>query len=154
MMYFEDLSYYSYESLVPISRIRNVGWLSKKCDFHRGDLPGEVKNKIVRLVEDSDLREGVVFNQSRGLHFCELCAKPEMSADELFFGVASSSAEILIPDVTRENSYFAAPALIAHYVSNHEYLPPSEFVNSVLAFRPESQVGAQEIFDRVCSEST
>jgi hypothetical protein len=41
------------------------------------------------------------------------------------------SAEIRVPG--KGNIVFAAPEMIAHYVIMHEYRPPEEFIEAVLA---------------------
>ena len=64
----------------------------------------------------------------RGLHDCSLCAE-ESSAARL----DSSYLNLLIPGV---GVVYAAPAAILHYIEEHSYLPPADFIGAVDACPP------------------
>ena len=53
-----------------------------------------------------------------GPHNCELCA------------AHLDSGEIIVP---AGELLFVAPTMVAHYVAQHEYLPPLAFVRAVMA---------------------
>jgi hypothetical protein len=42
------------------------------------------------------------------------------------------NGEIYVPG--RSNIVYVAPALVAHYVEKHDYLPPAEFIDALMAF--------------------
>jgi hypothetical protein len=69
-----------------------------------------------------------------GYHQCPFC--PAYPARERINGELASlgSAEIRVHGPTAE---YAAPNLIYHYVIAHEYLPPDEFIEAVLADRSD-----------------
>jgi len=53
--------------------------------------------------------------------------------------VLLGGAEIWIPDSSQ--GYFAAPDLIIHYIEEHQYLPPREFL-SALAIVDPAELGS------------
>lgn len=137
MTHFPDLSPYRYGEHAmsvggtpPRDGSLNVGWLSSAHALPTGDVPDEVVPKILRLV----LYHGV--NVMRGHHDCELCfeefGRPgtavcmEADGHEVWLG----NAEIRVTD--RNGVVYAAPSLVAHYISAHRYLPPPDFIEAVL----------------------
>jgi hypothetical protein len=93
-------------------RVRAIGWLAAGHDFARGPLDEEVASITERLAAD-----GWIHVVACGPHECELCHS------------AHSSANLLVPG---NNVLYVAPAMVAHYMRKHEYLPPTEFRESVL----------------------
>jgi hypothetical protein len=74
--------------------------------------------------------------ESRGYHPCRFCDDStypvRMSVgDET---ICLGSAELRVSDGTLT---YAAPNLILHYVSDHKYLPPSEFIRALVNAIPE-----------------
>jgi hypothetical protein len=59
--------------------------------------------------------------------------------------VLLGNAEIMVPGL--RGVYYMAPTLIYHYVQAHQYQPPDEFVESVLAFDPSSRFNGQHMLD-------
>jgi hypothetical protein len=81
-------------------------------------------------------RAGV--NRMRGFHYCPFCdwppepflPSPTTARDEEGeFGVGS--AEIRVPGPSGVT--FAAPDMIIHYVTDHGYRPPDEFLDALRA---------------------
>lgn len=107
MPYFVDLSPYP-----GINEGINVaiGWLSLKHDFQKGQVSKEV---IVRLQAFCKEPAYVTF----GYHKCEFCNN------------VIGSGEIVV--VGKDKLYFS-PTLIVHYIQEHNYLPPEEFIEAVL----------------------
>jgi hypothetical protein len=129
MTYFVDGSPYSFLETHEPRPLLNVGWLSAEHPYPAGTIPEELAAKLARLC-----RDGV--HRTRGLHRCELCAKPEglswpspVSArdDEGEFVVGG--AEIRVADLAGVT--FAAPDMIIHYVREHGYRPPDEFLDAL-----------------------
>ncbi len=130
-MYFADLSPYSYfprataEDQPPVL---NVGWLDAQHPFPTGDV---LSTFVERLWEYCRIK----VEATRGLHDCELCRQPEpgkhatRDGETLWLG----SAEVR---VFGNGVVFAAPNLIYHYVVDHHYLPPEDFVRAVLEGTP------------------
>lgn len=130
-MYFADLSPYSYlpgPDAVGQLPVLNVGWLDAQHPYTTGDVPDGF---VERLWEYCRIR----VEATRGLHECELCPTPQPGRSVTRDGetLLLGSAEIR---VFAEGAVFAAPNLVYHYVVDHHYLPPDEFVRAVLDGRP------------------
>ena len=133
MTYYADLTPYEYfPDLAPDdAEILNVGWLEAGHDFPTldGDPDPEFLQNLITLVADH------FTNATRGIHGCDL---PHPDGDEgsesyggrdLFLG----HAEIHV--VTSDGRRLAAPTLVVHYVRDHHYRPPEEFIEAVKAMR-------------------
>jgi hypothetical protein len=99
--------------------VRAISWLSSDHPYTRGTVPAEFVDRLrefARLAMDSE--KALSFGAFRGFHSCEFCHRVRDSRN---FGVPSG--EVL----------FVAPAMVAHYVEQHGYAPPPEFIAAVLA---------------------
>ena len=47
-------------------------------------------------------------------------------------------------------SWFAAPSLVVHYVEKYAYLPPSKFIEAVMAVDIACVFNAQAAFESMC----
>jgi hypothetical protein len=116
---------------LPISHLTNtdVGWLSSARDYYQQP-PDEQLVRVLRRLVLSPV------NLYRGSHLCEFCPQPTPIL---------SKGGILVIDPPRnmtgngeirvEGKYgkiYVAPMLILHYVVEHSYAPPLEFVDAVL----------------------
>lgn len=116
-MYFKDLSLYQYrgpsanDSLVTM----NVGWLSKDKGYPKGMVNDEFLAKLKALCAKP-------VNLCRGWHTCEFCDPTDP---------ATGNGEIRVVGVMGVT--YAAPVMVAHYVEDHYYAPPDEFIRAVLA---------------------
>jgi hypothetical protein len=123
-----DLAPYDYHPGAPGALA--VGWLDQSEPLITGACPDDVRD---RLEELSHAPVGL----TRGYHYCQFClltAGPPrlLRADIRLYeppDVARGNGEIWLtaPDGTK----YAAPALIAHYIDEHDYLPPSSFIEAV-----------------------
>lgn len=150
--YFRDLSLYSYTRYARWAL--NVGWLDPIHAFDR-ELPSErVLDALWQFVKAPVVR-------TRGLHACEICLRdPDHDVvvrdlqqrmrlvpyDELPWPeddrtrsvrAVRHGEDLLIGNaeirVFGENgAIYAAPTLIYHYVLEHHYKPPGEFVRALL----------------------
>ncbi len=120
MAYFEDLTPYAYilgkwtEQPVAL----NVGWLDKSVEyldgrheFEIGPVPLGFTERLAELVEHP-------VNLCRGWHNC-------------WCGHAQGNGEIRVTGA--DGVVYAAPVLIAHYVTAHGYRPPTAFIDAVLS---------------------
>lgn len=126
-MFMEDMQPYQYGVPVALADVFAIGWLSAEQAYPKGELNPAVIRMIEKLLSTHRV------NQMRGYHTCELCGRSPIgwttaSGKEVLLG----SAEIWIPSLDQKRMY-AAPDLIYHYVVDHEYLPPREFQEAVLA---------------------
>ncbi|HEU4327344.1 MAG TPA: hypothetical protein VFS21_29675 [Roseiflexaceae bacterium] len=122
-MYYPDLSRYEYTRSEPHSAAFNIGWLDAAHPYPLGDVPHEFLERLwVYCCHPVYL--------SFGYHTCTLCGTElgvafQRGNERRRFG----SAEIRV--VAGKVAY-AAPNLIYHYVVDHRYCPPDEFVQAVM----------------------
>ena len=115
MAWYADLAECNYFGTFHPSLLRAIGWLECGKSYAQGDVDIQVLNKLAELLKDS---WAPVFFM--GVHRCSLCpGKGEMG-----------SANMFIPD---DGFLFVCPELILHYIKDHQYSPPSEFCEAVLA---------------------
>jgi len=105
--------------------VRAVGWLSIRYPFPTGSVPPEFLRRLFKFVDRSRESEKVLGwpqLSMAGHHVCELC--PETSEGYFIgyrnFGVPSGGL------------LYVAPELIKHYVVDHAYRPPAEFIAALM----------------------
>jgi len=140
-MYFKDLSPYSYYLPYSIKEIRNIGWLDKDYHFSKGDVPKELCNKLREILKGTEKFNSQV-NLIRGIHPCTFCGR-----NDLDFSSDLGSCEIWIPDDKGE--YFAAPSQVIHYIEDHGYIPPLEFIHAAIDVDLQSEFNAQKLYDSI-----
>jgi hypothetical protein len=124
MAYFADLSPYDYPPFRMQSRsgLLNVGWLDAGVPYSKGAVDSGTLDRLIRLSEKPT-------NRTRGWHRCPFCtaypARLKHGGRELVLG----DAEIHIPG--RDETVFACPTLICHYILDHGYRPPDKFLAAV-----------------------
>ncbi len=104
--------------------LRAVGWLTHPEPFTTGVASAEFTFKLKRIVEQ--VRSAYPHFGFRGVQVCSLCVAVGQKSP----GPVWSQENIFIPG---SGVVYIAPAGIVHYVEMHQYLPPSEFVESVLS---------------------
>lgn len=115
MTYFKDLTPYAYidpEEELPDTI--NIGWLDKDYPFPVGETSDDFRAKLRALCEHR-------LKQTRGFHSCQFCKGRDR---------ATSSSEMRI---AHDGKVYAAPSMVYHYVVEHGYFPPEEFIDAVLA---------------------
>jgi len=118
MSYFADLTPHTYTPTDGIELL-NIGWLGEAYPFPQGSTSAKFREALRILCERPILLH-------RGFHSCEFCP-------EKIRGVQKSSlgnGQIRILGLN--GIWFAAPTMIYHYVIEHSYLPPFEFIESVM----------------------
>ena len=122
--WFADGSPYAYLAAGPAETV-NVGWLDASHPFHDGEpSPGF-------LAALFDLCAKPI-NKTRGWHKCEFCDQPvplAVESDGLQLLLGSAEIRVMAPG----GQQFAAPDLVYHYVRDHRYSPPDDFVAAVVA---------------------
>lgn len=148
-MFYEDLSPYAYweedvfsDSLDSFRFVNfrpaygrlNVGWLESGHPWARGHVPEEFVARLLAIIKTQQV------NEMMGHHECDLCSTPLPDRHPWYVPrpgqrhPAAGTGEIRVPGIP--GTTFAAPALIAHYVVDHGYLPPQPFLDAVLDFDP------------------
>ena len=111
---------FSNETMVAIGdHVRAIGWLSSDQPYPKSGVPPAFVARLrqfVRLASQSAAT--LSFPAFGGFHTCELC---EQVHDCQNLGVPAGPL------------LYIAPAMIGHYVEQHEYCPPAEFVAAVMA---------------------
>jgi hypothetical protein len=127
MAYYLDLS--PDEHYPGQSHMLNVGWLSRDRPFARGPVPLAFADELRRMASEP-------VEITRGCHVCEFCEPPGdiIAAEPRYLEVwemfRCGNGEI---HVRGESSVvYCAPELVVHYVSEHQYRPPEEFIAAVL----------------------
>ena len=143
MTYYKDLTRYEYFAgdEPPELKSLNVGWLSNGIPFPKGETSQEFKDRLFQFCLDE-----YVVHIARGFHVCELCAS--VSDEQWYEDSQTRYGEkthwLNIGDgeirVIGKSVIYAAPALIYHYIVEHQYKPPGEFIEAVLLGpSPESE---------------
>lgn len=123
MVYYADLTPYRYEEAEPRLGVYHVGWLDAEHDYPQGKVSVELVHKLTELAATKAVR------RMRGIHECELCSGREIRIVYEGRPHLLGCAEIWIP--ARSGEVYAAPDLIVHYVRDHDYLPPKQFLDAV-----------------------
>jgi hypothetical protein len=121
MTEFADLTPYRY--LRSEFDMVNVGWLGRTPDFPTGPVDETVRAELRRRVAEPE-------QLTRGFHGCELCAGGpliwvEVGGKDLRLGNGEIHA------CGADGVRYAAPTLIVHYIEEHGYRPPEEFLAAV-----------------------
>jgi len=125
MPIYEDLSPYVYlPSEVPM---KNVGWLGVNS-FPLGRMPERARDELLRIASEG------AENMMRGTQDCPLCGletpvRVPTSYNERGW-VSIGNGEYHVVDSS--GTVFAAPTLLWHYINDHQYLPPQEFIDALL----------------------
>jgi hypothetical protein len=160
--YRKDCSIYQSE-ISEIQEVLNIGWLDEKESFSTGEVSTEFRNKLKRiLIECNNSLNNVTVNRVRGFNSCPVCGKGAAFLASSGIVLTSSritglldlcnddeihilgSREVWVPNLHRKNNFFAAYDLIYHHIFDHHYLPPKEFIESVLSFGFDSSYNAEK----------
>jgi hypothetical protein len=135
MAYFPDLSPYKY-GRVSQPGVVHIGWLDGNHPFTQGTVDGDLIRKLRLLAAEP-------VELYRGYHICELCVEPDLPKETLppnhivldmnspygkWLALHEGNGEIR---VSNAGVTFAAPVLIVHYIEEHSYLPPAQFLKAV-----------------------
>ncbi|WP_052830359.1 hypothetical protein [Gynuella sunshinyii] len=123
MTKYVDLSPYVYVEDFKNDQTLNVGWLDARSQF-------ESERPTERLLETLWEFCLVSIAQTRGIHECDLCRITTTIIEERNgISLALGSAEIRV--IGEKGAVYAAPNLIYHYVKEHNYVPPNEFLRAL-----------------------
>lgn len=119
--------------LAPFSHIYNklvarpkfaVGWLDEHHRFPTGSMPPHLVEHILELCRNPA-------DATKGMHPCPFCDKGKKlmvvgSGDN---AVVLGTAEVHV--VGKGRVTYCAPTLIYHYIRDHAYLPPADFIAAI-----------------------
>jgi hypothetical protein len=123
---------WGYGTLLPGLQLLPIGWLGSQVPS-KGPVPEPVIDFLFNAY-----KEGVLSDGTRGWHSCEICA----AAGDL------PIAEYTLPKVKwrdqskqimghghylirHQKKVYMCPALIIHYILDHDYQPPEEFIQAI-----------------------
>jgi hypothetical protein len=126
--------------------VRAIGWLGEQHPYPVGPTPRAFLEALRRHLERPWQPIGMA-----GLHECELkgCAA-RIALDQLVEEHRRRKTSLVIPKeakvalearnlwIPTADAVYIAPAMVLHYVRDHAYRPPDEFIDAVLAC-PEQQ---------------
>jgi hypothetical protein len=121
-MWYEDLSECDYFGKNFSKILMPVGWLENEKPFATGKVS---KDFYEKLCEFNKKPWG--FSQFLGYHECNLCQ----------FEGKLGIKNIFVP---HNNKIYVCPELITHYINDHLYLPPNEFIEAVLDCPPQNSM--------------
>ena len=97
-----------------------IGYLSIDEDFEKGDVSQNFLNKLRILYEEGGMSGHL------GHHECEFCIDEGNYENR---GMSSCEKEL----TDKENKVrYKFPEMIFHYITNHHYLPPLDFIKFVM----------------------
>jgi hypothetical protein len=139
-MYYPDLMPYRYATGGNLAQVLNIGWLDDSHDYPVGRVPDTVVSKLKQLLLTN--RDVNKVSAIKGCPFCgvDVVYVPSSDARKLL-----GMSEIWIPGKT--GTIYAAPSLVYHYITKHEYLPPQEFLAAVEDFDLAAEINLQNLFD-------
>jgi hypothetical protein len=116
MSFFPDMGH---ESMVACGEhVRAIGWLHPAQPYAKGTVPAEFVARLKEFTAQSGRSaEALYFGACGGFHTCEFCGRAHGIGN---FGVPNG--ELL----------FVAPEMVVHYIEQHGYRPPTEFIAAVL----------------------
>jgi hypothetical protein len=126
IMYCPDLTPYCYLVNHRPPNVLNIGWLDTHHPFPQQKASEELLDALFEQCFQADVR-------TRGYHACEFCDEQKRGLEVRRHGreIWLGSAEITVKG--KDGKIYAAPNLIYHYVAAHDYDPPQEFVEALLA---------------------
>lgn len=114
MAFFADLTPHTYAPTADLE-ILNVGWLDEGRQFPVGLTSQAFRDALLELC-----KHPIILH--RGVHLCCYCPREHPEA---------GNGQIRV--LSHKGIWYAAPTLVYHYVSAHEYNPPADFVDAVLS---------------------
>jgi hypothetical protein len=115
-VYFPDLG--TSTDIVAGPHVRAVGWLDADHRFPTGRVEAAVLARIQAFARAwGSSVKALGWPVAAGPHRCELCGGAMASGN---FGVPGGDV------------LFVCPEMIAHYVADHGYLPPKEFLDAIM----------------------
>lgn len=122
MSYFADLTPHTYTPTEE-GTVLNVGWLDSAYPFAHGKTSPEFHDALRRLCEHP-------VKLHRGFHQCQFCAQEDLAEGPPAHPERLGNGQIRVKGA--DGIWYAAPTMVCHYVTEHQYLPPPAFVEAVL----------------------
>ena len=122
----------------------NIGWLEKGHKINRGDVPEEFIEKLWQY-----LRYPV--HVCRGFHVCSLCKNIKSGVPVVEYkGEKRQAGYYEIRVWGKNGKVYAVPSLVIHYILQHGYKPPQEFIDAVI---DSEDASSDEYYNKVLDYS-
>lgn len=119
-MYYPDLG--TTTPIVSGPGVRAIGWLEQEHPFPVGETPVEFRRRLAEMARGWSLSSRACkWPVFAGPYRCSLC------------GNVPGYGEFAVPG---NGVIYVAPFLVSHYVEQHAYCPPIEFIEAVLGCPP------------------
>lgn len=119
----KKVGYRIYEEGKPASEV-NVGWLDEHHPYLRGEVPEPYLERLWFFCYNS------MVHPTLGYHRCPFCGKTGVRIQRGDEECGLGAGEIRV--LGNHDIVYAAPNLIYHYITAHQYCPPSEFLQAVM----------------------
>jgi hypothetical protein len=112
-----------------------IGWIGSAVQS-RGDTPEECIHRLLDAYE-----AGHRFSDgTMGLHICDVCRPPVILGERVPHAFAWKGRQAWLRGhgyhlVHNGGALFVCPAMILHYIVDHQYQPPAPFVDAVVKGR-------------------
>ncbi len=111
-----------------------VGWLGN-CVETKGTIPDKCINNLFKAYSEDQIH----WDGTLGWHNCEICSGKEKWYHEGKVGpqIKWRSRELYLYGhghylIKRKETVYMCPALILHYILDHNYQPPKEFIDAAI----------------------
>ncbi|WP_369200673.1 hypothetical protein [Streptomyces sp. PU-14G] len=127
-----DLTEYTAANTVPEGcKAFNIGWLGPEIEFTKGETSDTFREGLQELCVNHSC------NRMRGYQACRLGHTREnfeypvtVRLDSKNFPLGNGEIRV----ASQGRRLLIAPNLVLHYVTEHNYLPPQEFIEAVVSF--------------------
>ena len=124
MTYYADFSLYDFIEYEEPEGL-TIGWLEDGFDYNIDEVSEE---DLANIIDLGSLRQ----RRSQGWHSCTLCQEyTEHSVTSARANVDYRLGHAEIRAVSDDGALYVAPNLIIHYIVDHLYGPPVEFIDAV-----------------------
>lgn len=160
--YREELSAYKH-GILELKEVLTVGCLDEKHIFPTGEVSPNLTRKLRDILTCNNSHCSVSVNSIRGHRSCPICGQGAAfwihdgstllswneidkitDSDRTLEICILGNSETWIPNKYIKDNCFATHDLIYHYISDHKYLPPQDFIDSVIGFDIESDFIAEK----------
>jgi hypothetical protein len=153
LKYQEDLLPYNGVTSSQIEEVQTIGWLDKDHDFKKGKVDREFIDTLKQIIVCGDSPPCQAYvNGIKGYYSCPICSQiasilihdgsvlissgygmllDEYNDEEINI---LGHGEVWIPNSNKKGCFFATYDLIYHYIVDHQYYPPEDFIKSVINF--------------------
>ena len=169
-MYYPDLTCYRIGEPGKVASVypalKNIGWLWKGVPFPQGEVPLILVQKLKEMLfldlKNLEDKKAKKFDSNKAIlihdmyirgepHRCQFC-EPEqeiwIEPEDLRYYTGNSRMvlggnEMCIPSL-KSGEFYIFPTMLYHYVAEHKYLPPKEFLDALASFSLERPYNWEE----------